>query len=77
MSSRKRRKLIKEKLDAIPTATLQELYEENLIPEFYHLDDGDDGDVGNYKDGRKGKSSVKRIGGLTVGNTSYWKNLPK
>ncbi|MCH2023176.1 MAG: hypothetical protein MK207_11925 [Saprospiraceae bacterium] len=77
MSSRKRRKLIKEKLDAIPTATLQELYEENLIPEFYHLDDGDDGDVGNYKDGRKGKSSVKRIGGLTVGNSSYWKNLPK
>ena len=77
MSSIARRKMIKEKLNAIPTATSKELYEENLIPEFFHLDDGDDGDVGNYKDGRKGKSSVKRIGGLTVGTTSYWKNLPK
>ena len=77
MSSRKRRKFTKAKLNAIPTATSKELYEANLIPEFYHLDDGDDGDVGYYKDGRKGKSSIKMIGGLSVSTTNYWKNLPK
>lgn len=77
MSSRKRKKMIKENLNAIPTVTLQELYEANLIPENYSIDDGDNGDVGNYKDGMKGKSSVNRIGGLSVGNTDYWKNLPK
>ena len=48
MSSRKRKKMIKENLNAIPTVTLQELYEANLIPENYSIDDGDNGDVGNY-----------------------------
>ena len=64
-------------MDKIPSATFQELYDNNEIPEFFHLYDGDAGDVGNYKDGRKGKSSSKRIGGISVGNTDYWKNLPK
>lgn len=64
MSSRKRRNEIKELRKVGISGS--ELVQLGLLPKNYHLDDGDDGDVGYYIDGRKGKSTVRRIGGLSV-----------
>lgn len=64
MSSRKRRNEIKELRKGGINGS--ELVKMGLLPKNYHLDDGNDGDVGYFIDGRKGKSTVKRIGGLSV-----------
>ena len=64
MSSRKRKKEIKELRKGGISGS--ELVKMGLLPEYYYLDDGNDGDVGYYIGGRKGKSTVKRIGGLSV-----------
>ncbi len=54
-----------------------ELVNMGVLPNNFHLDDGDNGDVGNYIDGRKGESSIKRIGGLSVpkNKTDWWKRM--
>ena len=75
MSSRKRRKEIKElRKGGISGSELVRL---GILPKNYHLDDGNDGDVGDYINGRKGKSTVKRIGGLSVPSepTNWWKKM--
>lgn len=52
-----------------------ELYLNGDLPEFFHLDDGDDSDVGNYIDGREGKSTVRMVVGLTLPKekSDWWK----
>lgn len=64
MSSRKRRKEIKELRKGGISGS--ELVKMGLLPKNYHLDDGDDRDVGYYIDGRKGKSNENEIERLGV-----------
>ena len=72
MSNTNRRTQIKHKLNSIPTINGNELYNQNQLPKYYYLDDGYDDSVGCYIDGRKGRTSIKRIGGISVSTNNDW-----